>query len=80
MDYIADTVSAILQQYDISYVKWDFNRHISDPYSLGLDASAAKVEGAVSNYLAGTEKSGLPHEFGGTASCTEVGDLVLRSL
>ncbi|MDL2264224.1 isocitrate/isopropylmalate dehydrogenase family protein [Synergistaceae bacterium OttesenSCG-928-I11] len=47
---------------------------------LGLDASAAKVEGAVSKYLAQTTKSGLPHEFGGEASCTEVGDFVLRHL
>lgn len=47
---------------------------------LGLDASAAKVESAVSNYLANSAKPALPHEFGGEASCAEVGDTVLKFL
>jgi len=32
-DYIVESVRGILQESDISYVKWDMNRHISDMYS-----------------------------------------------
>ena len=32
-DYIVDNVSRILDEADVSYVKWDMNRHISDAYS-----------------------------------------------
>lgn len=32
-DYIVDNVSRILDKADVSYVKWDMNRHISDAYS-----------------------------------------------
>ena len=32
-DYVIESVSAVLREADISYVKWDMNRHISDmPY------------------------------------------------
>lgn len=32
-DYIVDQVTSILDRVDISYVKWDFNRHIAEAYS-----------------------------------------------
>ena len=32
-DYIVSSVGGILDSADISYVKWDMNRHISDAYS-----------------------------------------------
>ena len=32
-DYLFETISGLLEKYDISYVKWDFNRSISDVYS-----------------------------------------------
>jgi alpha-galactosidase len=32
-DYIVNSVGRILDEADISYVKWDMNRHISDAYS-----------------------------------------------
>ncbi len=32
-DYIVSSVSKILDEADISYVKWDMNRHISDAFS-----------------------------------------------
>ncbi len=32
-DYIVNSVGQILDEADISYVKWDMNRHISDTYS-----------------------------------------------
>jgi|LSQX01.2.fsa_nt_gb alpha-galactosidase len=32
-DYIVSSVSGILDESDISYVKWDMNRHISDAFS-----------------------------------------------
>ena len=35
-DYIVESVSAILDSTKIEYVKWDYNRHISDMYSSAL--------------------------------------------
>ncbi|MBP5209691.1 MAG: alpha-galactosidase, partial [Clostridia bacterium] len=35
-DYIVDSVNRILDAYDISYVKWDYNRNVTDSYSIGL--------------------------------------------
>ena len=35
-DYIVEAVSSILDSAPIEYVKWDYNRHISDMYSLSL--------------------------------------------
>lgn len=32
-DYIVDSVCRVLDEADISFVKWDMNRHISDVYS-----------------------------------------------
>ena len=32
-DYIVNNVSRMLDEADVSYVKWDMNRHISDAYS-----------------------------------------------
>ena len=37
-DYIVQNVSAILDESHIDYVKWDYNRHISDacsPWDIG---------------------------------------------
>ena len=38
VDYIKDAVGSILSQNDISYVKWDMNRNITDYYSPYLEA------------------------------------------
>ena len=35
-DYIVESVSAVLDSAQIEYVKWDYNRHISDMYSSSL--------------------------------------------
>ena len=35
-DYIVDSVDSILSDANIEYVKWDYNRHISDMYSATL--------------------------------------------
>ncbi len=35
-DYIVDAVSGVLDSAKIEYVKWDYNRHISDMYSTSL--------------------------------------------
>lgn len=35
-DYIVDAVDKVLSSANIAYVKWDYNRHISDMYSLSL--------------------------------------------
>ncbi|MBQ1678456.1 MAG: alpha-galactosidase [Oscillospiraceae bacterium] len=37
-DYIIEAMSGLLERYDISYVKWDFNRSVSDLYSHTLPA------------------------------------------
>jgi len=36
-DYLISSVSEILDNNQISYVKWDMNRHISDAFSPGLE-------------------------------------------
>jgi alpha-galactosidase len=36
-DYIVNSVSKILDEADVSYVKWDMNRHMSDLYSASLE-------------------------------------------
>ena len=35
-DYIVDAVDKVLSEADVDYVKWDYNRHISDMYSSSL--------------------------------------------
>ena len=35
-DYIVESVDTVLQNAEIEYVKWDYNRHISDMYSAAL--------------------------------------------
>ena len=35
-DYIVESLDRILSEAKIEYVKWDYNRHISDAYSLSL--------------------------------------------
>ena len=35
-DYIVDSVDKVLSSANIEYVKWDYNRHISDMYSSSL--------------------------------------------
>ena len=37
-DYIIEAMSGLLERYDISYVKWDFNRSVCDLYSHTLPA------------------------------------------
>ena len=37
-DYIIDAVGGLLERYDISYIKWDFNRCVCDVYSHALPA------------------------------------------
>ena len=34
--YLEETVGGILDRYEISYVKWDMNRHITDAFSAAL--------------------------------------------
>ena len=38
VDYVYETVSKVLRENDISYVKWDKNRDITENYSLSLPA------------------------------------------
>lgn len=35
-DYIVNAVNRVLAEHDIDYVKWDYNRNVTDPYSMGL--------------------------------------------
>ncbi len=36
-DYIVDSVNKILSENKIEYVKWDFNRNVTDSYSIGRE-------------------------------------------
>lgn len=36
--YLKETIGRLLEENDISYIKWDMNRHITDQYSAGLPA------------------------------------------
>ena len=36
VDHLADAISAILASAPISYIKWDMNRYVTEPYGLGL--------------------------------------------
>ncbi len=36
-DYLFDTLSGVFASADISYIKWDFNRYMTDAYSEGLE-------------------------------------------
>jgi alpha-galactosidase len=36
-DYIVESVNKVLQENHIEYVKWDFNRNITESYSLGRE-------------------------------------------
>lgn len=38
-EYLFGAISAILNSADISYVKWDFNRHITDWYTSSMNAA-----------------------------------------
>ena len=39
IEYLYETISGLLERYDISYIKWDFNRPISDIYSRSLPSA-----------------------------------------
>lgn len=41
-DYIIEQISNVLSDAPISYVKWDMNRHMTEFYSLGLEAARQK--------------------------------------
>ena len=41
-DYIVDTIGGILQESDISYIKWDMNRNMSEFGSAGLSPDRQK--------------------------------------
>lgn len=41
-DYIVDTIGGILQESEISYIKWDMNRNMSEFGSAGLPADRQK--------------------------------------
>ena len=40
--YIADRINAIIRSHEIDYVKWDYNRDITEGYSLALPPSRQK--------------------------------------
>ena len=37
-NYIVDAVNKVLNENDIQYVKWDYNRNVTESYSFGRDA------------------------------------------
>ena len=40
VDHIYAMISKIIRESSISYIKWDMNRYMTEPYSRGLDASS----------------------------------------
>ena len=42
IDYIFNKISKIFDEYDISYVKWDFNRYLTESYSSFLSTERKK--------------------------------------
>ena len=38
IDYIYEMISKILRESSISYIKWDMNRYMTEPFSRGADA------------------------------------------
>ena len=40
VDYIYAMISKIIRESSISYIKWDMNRYMTEPYSRGKDASS----------------------------------------
>lgn len=38
LDYIYEKISKILRESEISYIKWDMNRYMTEPYSKGVPA------------------------------------------
>lgn len=40
VDYIYEMISKVIEGASISYIKWDMNRYMSEPYSRGADASS----------------------------------------
>ncbi|MDR1885202.1 MAG: isocitrate/isopropylmalate dehydrogenase family protein [Synergistaceae bacterium] len=47
---------------------------------IGLDKSAGRVEGAVNTYLKSAPAAKMPFEFGGEATCPEVGAAVIKNI
>lgn len=41
-DYIVDSVNRVISENEIDYVKWDYNRNVTDTYSLGLPRERQK--------------------------------------
>ena len=41
-DYIVDSVNKVISENEIDYVKWDYNRNVTDTYSLGLPREKQK--------------------------------------
>lgn len=51
VDYIYEMISKVLRESSISYIKWDMNRYMSEPYSRG--ASAAYQGMVMHKYILG---------------------------
>lgn len=39
IDYLFDAISSIIQETKLEYIKWDYNRHITDAYTTTLSAT-----------------------------------------
>lgn len=39
IDYLFDAISSIIQETRLEYIKWDYNRHITDAYTATLSAA-----------------------------------------
>lgn len=39
VDFIYDSISKVIEESSISYIKWDMNRYMSEPFSRGASAA-----------------------------------------
>lgn len=51
LDFIYDSISKVIEESSISYIKWDMNRYMSEPFSRG--ASAADQGKTMHKYILG---------------------------
>ena len=51
VDFIYDSISKVIEESSISYIKWDMNRYMSEPFSRG--ASAADQGKTMHKYILG---------------------------
>ena len=58
VDHLFGVLSDVLGSAPVSYVKWDMNRNITEPYSLGPAAPTARASSSIATSSASTTSTG----------------------